>query len=100
MKKDKIKKISMEIVMDDPQYRGYHVVVVAGKVFKAKTGEKASKILEEIHKRYPKEIPEITYIPDADTLIFGTPSLMKRHLFLETFETLSSTDHTVAFTGR
>ena len=69
MKKDKPRRISMEVVMNDPQYRGYHVVVVGGKVFKARTGEKASKILEEVHKKYPEEIPEITYIPDADTLI-------------------------------
>lgn len=59
----------MEKVMNDPQYRGYHVIVVAGKVFKARTGEGASKILEKIHKKYPKKIPEITYLSDADSLI-------------------------------
>lgn len=69
MKRVKIKKISMEMVMSDPQYRGYHLVVIHGKVFKAKTGEKASEILAEVRKKYPKEIPAITYIPDADTLI-------------------------------
>ncbi|OGK09482.1 hypothetical protein A2767_04100 [Candidatus Roizmanbacteria bacterium RIFCSPHIGHO2_01_FULL_35_10] len=63
------KKITMELVMNNPQYRGYHVVVIAGKVFKAKTGSKASKILDEVHKKYPRETPDITYIPDADTLI-------------------------------
>ena len=55
--------------MSDPRYRGFHVIVVAGKVFKAKTGEKASKILDEVRRKYPKEVPAITYIPDADTLI-------------------------------
>lgn len=65
----KSKKITMELVMNDPQYRGYHVVVVAGNVYKSKTGKGASKILDETHKKYPKEIPAITYIPDADTLI-------------------------------
>lgn len=69
MKKDKTQKITMELVLNDPHYRGYHVVVVAGKVFKARTGEKASEILKEVNKKYPKEIPEITYIPDADSLI-------------------------------
>lgn len=63
------KPFTMETVMNDPRYRGYHVIVVAGKVFKAKTGEGASKILDEVHKKYPKEIPAITYFPDADTLI-------------------------------
>jgi len=56
-------------VMSNPAYKGKHVIVVAGKVFTAKTGEGASKILEEIRRKYPKEIPAITYIPDADTLI-------------------------------
>ena len=59
----------MDVVMSNPNYRGYHVIVVAGKVFKAKTGERASKILDEVRRKYPKEIPAITYIPDADTLI-------------------------------
>jgi hypothetical protein len=63
------KKVTMEMVLSNPRYRGYHVIVAAGKLFKAKTGEKASQILESIRKKYPKEIPEITYIPDADTLI-------------------------------
>ncbi len=59
----------MEKVLNDPHYRGYHVILVAGKVFKAKTGEAASKILNAVRNDYPKQIPEITYIPDADTLI-------------------------------
>ena len=69
MKTGKAKKMTMNIVMSDPHYRGFHVIVVAGKVFKAKTGEKASKILDEVRRKYPKEVPAITYIPDADTLI-------------------------------
>lgn len=55
--------------MNNPRYRGYHVIVVAGKVFKARTGERASQILDTVRRRYPREIPAITYIPDADTLI-------------------------------
>lgn len=69
MKKRKIEKITMGMVMNNPHYRGYHVVVIAGKVFKARTGERISKILEEVRQKYPKEIPAITYIPDADSLI-------------------------------
>lgn len=59
----------MEIAMNDPRNRGYHIIVTAGKLFRAKTGEKASKILDEVRQKYPKEIPEITYLPDADALI-------------------------------
>lgn len=63
------KKVTMESVLKSPIYRGYHVVVVAGKVFKAKTGERAAEILKKVRQKYPKEIPAVTYIPDADTLI-------------------------------
>ena len=69
MTKAKSKRIIMERVMDDPKYLGYHVIVVAGKVFKARTGQGASKILKEVHKKYPGQIPEITYLPDVDSLI-------------------------------
>ena len=69
MEKTKTKKMTMEMVMNNPRYRGYHVIVVAGKVFKARTGKTASRILDDVRCRYPKEIPAITYIPDADTLI-------------------------------
>jgi len=69
MKKGKTKKITMEMVLNDPRYKGYHVIVAAGKVFKARTGERASVLLDEVRRKYPKEIPAITYIPDADTLI-------------------------------
>lgn len=55
--------------MNDPKYRGYHIIVVAGKVFKAKTGDHASKIFDEVRKKYPKEIPSYTYLPDVDSLI-------------------------------
>lgn len=70
MAKRKIKrKITMEDVLKSSRYKGKHVIVVAGKVFTAKTGEGALKILEKVEKEYPDEIPAITYIPKADSLI-------------------------------
>lgn len=69
MEKIRKRKITMEIAMNDPRNRGYHIIVVAGKLFKARTGEGASKILKEVREKYPKNIPAITYIPDADSLI-------------------------------
>ena len=56
-------------IMGNPRYKGKHIIVIGGKVFTAQTGKKASKILDKLEKKYPKEIPEITYIPKADTLI-------------------------------
>jgi len=59
----------METAMNDPRNRGYHVVVVGGQLFRAKTGEGASKILDEVRKKYPGEVPAITYLPKTDSLI-------------------------------
>lgn len=59
----------MQTAMNDSHNRGYHIIVVAGKLFKAKTGEGASELLDKVRKKYPKQIPAITYIPDADSLI-------------------------------
>ena len=56
-------------VMSDPAYKGKHIIAIHGKVFTAKTGTQANKILDKLEKKYPKEIPAITYIPKADTLI-------------------------------
>ena len=69
MAQTKTQNITMEKVMNDPAYRGYHVIVVAGKVFKARTGERAGELLKEAQEKYPHQIPAITYIPDADSLI-------------------------------
>ena len=68
MAQTKTQNITMEKVMNDPAYRGYHVIVVAGKVFKARTGERARELLKEAQEKYSKEIPKITYLP-KDALI-------------------------------
>ena len=69
MKQSKTKKITMEIAVNDPKNKGYHLIVVAGKLFKAKTGEGALKMLEKVDKKFPNATPEITYIPKAQSLI-------------------------------
>lgn len=60
-------------VFANPKYRGKHVIVAGGQIFTAATGKGASKILDRIHKKYPKETPSITYIPKVETLILWLP---------------------------
>ena len=62
-------QLTMINIMSDPKYRGKHIIMIAGKVFTAKTGTQANKILDELEKKYPNQTPAITYIPKADTLI-------------------------------
>lgn len=53
----------MKEVFSNPRFRGKHVILVAGKVFTAETGQGAAKILEKVLKKYPKETPEVAYLP-------------------------------------
>jgi len=62
-------KISMGDVFQNPLYQGRHVILAAGKIYTAKTGEGAAKILEKIRKKDPKITPEIAYLPKAHSLI-------------------------------
>lgn len=59
----------MEKVLNDPRYKGKHVVVVASKIFTANTGDGISKILDRLDKKYPNEIPNIAYVPEVESLI-------------------------------
>ena len=61
--------ITMEKAMNDPRNRGYHLIVSGKRLFKARTGQGASKILKEIHQKTPKQRVAITYLTDADSLI-------------------------------
>lgn len=65
----KSKKLKIIKMMENPCYQGHHVIMVKNKIFTAKTGKKAARILKEIRKKYPQETPQVTYIPKADTLV-------------------------------
>ena len=62
-------KISMYDIFKNPRYRGKHIILAAGKVYTAKTGEGASEILKQIREKYPDVTPEIAYLPKAHSLI-------------------------------
>lgn len=56
-------------IFGNPRYRGKHVIIPAGRIYTAKTGEGAEVILEKVRKRNPNVTPEIAYIPKARSLI-------------------------------
>lgn len=62
-------RLTMPDIFKNPRYRGKHVILAAGKLFTAKTGEGAAKILEKIRKQHPEITPEIAYLPKAHSLI-------------------------------
>ena len=55
--------------LSHPKYRGQHLVIVKGKIFASRTGQKAAKVFKEVIKKYPNEKPTITYVPKGDMLI-------------------------------
>lgn len=65
----KTKSLDALKVMSNPKYRGRHLVMIAGKVFAAKTAKEAVRIFDEVTKKYKPQTPTITYIPKAETLI-------------------------------
>jgi len=63
------KKITMHDIFKNPRYRGKHIILAAGKVYTANTGEGAAEILRKLEKTDPDVVPEITYLPNARSLI-------------------------------
>lgn len=63
------KAITMMDIFKNRRYRGKHVVLAAGRVYTAKTGDGAAEILEKIRKNYPNVTPEVAYLPKAHSLI-------------------------------
>ena len=62
-------QITMPQIFRNPRYRGKHVILAAGKVFTAKTGEGAAEILKKIREKYPHVTPQVAYLPKARSLI-------------------------------
>ena len=63
------KKITMHDIFKNPRYRGKHIILAAGKVYTANTGEGAAEILRKLEKTDPDVVTEITYLPNARSLI-------------------------------
>lgn len=53
----------------NPQYSGKHIIIIGGGIYSTKTGKQASTLLETLLKKYPKQVPVVTYIPKVDSLI-------------------------------
>jgi len=56
-------------IYKDPKYKGKHIVIIGGKIYATRTGKAKSELLNKLFKKYPKEIPTITYVPKVDSLI-------------------------------
>lgn len=56
-------------IFQNPRYRGKHVILAAGKIYTAKTGDGAAEILRKLRGKYPNIIPAVAYLPKAHSLI-------------------------------
>jgi hypothetical protein len=66
--KKQVKKLTMHHFFGNPYYRGKHILLIAGKAYTSKTGEGISKLIDEVRIKYPKDIPEVAYIPKKQLL--------------------------------
>ena len=56
-------------VYADPKYSGRHLVIVGRKIYAARTGREANRLLHRVMKERPKEAPLLVDVPGADTLL-------------------------------
>lgn len=56
-------------ILLNPRYRGKHIIMIKGKIYTAKNGKEASLLFDQLTKKYPGQIPTLTYIPKEDALI-------------------------------
>lgn len=59
--------------ISQPQYKGKHIVFMGGKIYQAKTGKGASKLVKGLTKKFPDQTPTLAYIPKTDSLILIFP---------------------------
>lgn len=59
----------MTKIFKNRRYRGKHVVLAAGKIYTAKTGDGVEEILKKLEKSHPEVTPEVAYLPKARSLI-------------------------------
>jgi len=69
MSKKDVSKNLIARIYKDPKYKGKHIIIIGGKIYATKSGRASSELLEKLLKKYPKEIPTITYIPYEESLI-------------------------------
>jgi len=56
-------------VCENPRYRGKHLVVVAGRVYVARTSKDLSRLVDRALQRYPGVTPTLVYVPKVESLI-------------------------------
>ena len=56
-------------VCENPRYRGKHLVVVAGRVYVARTSKDLSRLVDRALRQHPGATPTLVYVPKAESLI-------------------------------
>lgn len=65
---DGVKKLVRRLVANS-RYRGKHLIVIAGKVFVARSAAEAPRLFERVTRAHRRATPTLLYIPKADALI-------------------------------
>jgi hypothetical protein len=69
MKEKVASRKTIEKIFATAKYAGKHIIMIAGKVFTARTGKEASLLFNKLTEKYKGHLPVLTYVPKEDTLI-------------------------------
>jgi hypothetical protein len=60
---------SIQEIFQNPRYQGKHIIVAGDKIYTAKTGEGASKIIQKVREKHPEITPQVAYLPKSGSFI-------------------------------
>ncbi len=68
---------SIDEARDNFRYRGKIVIEAGGRIFSTRSGERAQELLKKVKKKYPEDVPTLTYLPKKDEVVIPTLVKMK-----------------------
>ncbi|MEK9165672.1 MAG: hypothetical protein AAB525_02330 [Patescibacteria group bacterium] len=69
IQKNQKENLLLSKIYHNPKYKGKHIIIIDDKIYDRKTGQGKTKLLNKLLLKYPHQVPTITYIPQADSLI-------------------------------
>ena len=66
---------SIDEARNNYRYKGKIIVEAGGRIFTARSGEKAHSVLKRVRKQYPDQTPTVAYLPKSNEVMI--PSMTK-----------------------
>lgn len=59
----------LQRLVANPRYRGKHLIVIAGKVFMARSGAEAPRLFDRLTQKHRQATPTLVYVPKTGALV-------------------------------